>query len=247
MIAVLTAGGTVDAAFARAIGTNIKALAPWRGMKLLDPAIQAARACGASHVIVVGNHQVKAYCGTRVDEVLPAVEDGQRNLQNALLSARPDQPLLLLTSDMPFITPDGLRKFLAKVGDSEIAMPLADGSIYQSAYPNAANHVTNLGGERIANGSVFYFSSGAVAQRSVVVAKRLFRARKSLLHMASLLDLPLIARFATRKLTIGHLEEYAQSRFSLRACAIRNISPGLCFDIDSLADYQYAVAYREPE
>lgn len=247
MIAVLTAGGTVDTGFARAIETDIKALAPWRGMRLIDPAIQAARACGASQIVVIGNYEVKAYCGSRVDEVIPADADGRINLRKALSCAQESTPLLLLTTDLPFVTPDGLRKFLARVGDSEIAMPLADGSAYDRCYPKAANHVTNLGGECVANGNVFYFSSGGVAKRSIDVATQLFRARKSLVYMATLLDPALIVRFATRSLKIEHLEAYTQRRFKLRAAAIRHASPGLCFDIDSLADYNYAVAYSDPD
>jgi hypothetical protein len=58
--------------------------------------------------------------------------------------------------------------------------------------------------------------------------------------MARLLDVPLLARFLVRRLAIEHIEDYARRRFSLHARAIRNCAPELCFDIDTLADLQYA-------
>ena len=247
MIAVLTAGGTIDAAFAEVIGTSIKALAPWRGMRLIDPAIIAARACGADRIIVIGGHYVKEYCADKVDEVIASVEDGQANLHKALQCARSDESLMLLSTDMPFITPKGLSSFLEEVGESEVAMALADGHAYEAHYPGASKQVITLKQEHVAHGNVFYFSSGIVAERSVDVAKRLFRARKNLVHLASILDIGLMLRFATKQLRISDLEAYAQRRFGLAARGIRHCAPGLCFDIDTLADYHYATAFHGAE
>jgi CTP:molybdopterin cytidylyltransferase MocA len=239
MIAAITAGGLVQAPFSHEIGTAVKALAPLGNGRLIDRALDAARASGASRITVVGDAEVRAHCGERADAVIEPSEDGRANLEAALRCAGDDEALLLLTSDLPFITQNALDDFLKRIGDADIAMPIACADAYLAAYPGATEHATTLERERIVNGSVFYFSPGT-APRAISIARRLFAARKSLPRMAMLLDLPLMLRFVFRRLRIEHLEAYAVRVFRIRAHAVRNASPALCYDIDALDDYRYA-------
>jgi len=239
MIAAITAGGLVDTAFSHEIGTPVKALAPLGNGRLIDRAVDAARACGASRIAVVGNAQVRAHCGNRVETVIEAAEDGRANLETALRCAGENEALLLLTSDLPFITQADLNDFLNRVEGAEVAMPIARADSYVAAYPNAADHATTLGRERVVNGCVFYFSAGT-APRAIAIARDLFAARKSLPRLAMLLDLPLLLAWIFRRLSIEHLEAYAQRALNIRARAVRDASPALCYDIDALDDYRYA-------
>ncbi len=236
--------GTSTVTFADAIGTNVKALAPLGSGRLLDAALDAAAACVPARLVVVGEEAVAAHCGSRVDDVLPAARDGRTNLERALRAARGDEALLLLTSDLPFITAAALRDFLARVGEADVAMPLATERAYCAAYPQAPAHGTRLGGERIVNGSVFYFAAGAPL-RALAIAQQLFAARKSLVKMALLLEAPLVARFVLRRLRVVDVEAFATRKFRLQARAVRDASPALCYDIDSLADYRYALAHLD--
>ncbi|MBC5810316.1 MAG: hypothetical protein GIW95_05605 [Candidatus Eremiobacteraeota bacterium] len=122
-----------------------------------------------------------------------------------------------------------------------MALPLASEADYLAAYPGAPPHVTAIGGERVANGNVVYFGPGTI-ERVLPASQRLFDARKSLWRMASLLGPLLLLRFASRTLRIAHVEQRAATLLGVRARAVRNASPALCFDIDTLDDYRYAVA-----
>lgn len=134
---------------------------------------------------------MRAHCGNRVETVIEAAEDGRINLETALRYAGENEALLLLTSDLPFITQAYLNDFLNRVDGAEVAMPLARADSYVTAYPNATDHATTLGRERMVNGCVFYFSAGT-APRVIAIARHLFAARKSRPHMVMLLDLPLL-------------------------------------------------------
>jgi GTP:adenosylcobinamide-phosphate guanylyltransferase len=239
LAAVITAGGRVAGGFAEEIGTDIKALAPIGGRRLIDASIDAARAAGATRIVVVGAAAVHAYCGTRVDEAIDESPSGEENLRRALASAR-GAPLLLLTSDLPFASPAALSDFLARVQDADIAMPLASETAYNASFPGAPDHVVVLAGERVANGSAFWFAPGTALQVSAL-ATRLFTARKSLVAMALLLGPALLARFVTRRLAIADIEDRAQRVFGLRVRAVRDALPSLCYDVDTQADYQYAL------
>lgn len=239
LAAAITAGGRVGDEFALQIGTEVKALAPFAGRRLIDFALDAARGAGATRLAVVGPPEVHAYCGTRIDEAIDESPSGEENLRRALASAH-EATLLLMTSDMPFVSAGGVHDFLERSAGSDVTMPLASAGDYEAAFPSAPDHVTTLAGERIANGNAFTFAAGSAA-RIVEVATRLFTARKSLLAMALLLGPNLLMKFATRRLRISDIEERAQQVFGLRARAVRDAAPGLCYDIDTQADYRYAL------
>jgi GTP:adenosylcobinamide-phosphate guanylyltransferase len=238
LTAAITAGGRVEGALAVAMGTNVKALADAGNGKLVDRAIDAARAAGARRITVIGNTELRAHCAGRVDAVIDASADGRENLRLALEGGK-DGPLLLLSSDLPFITGEAVSDFLARAVASDLALPLASELAYARAYPGAPDHITALGTARVANGSIVYFGHG-VAPRVLEVSQRLFAARKSRWGMAVLLGPQLLMRFAFGKLEIEHIERRAERLFGIRARAVADASPALCFDIDTLDDYRYA-------
>jgi molybdopterin-guanine dinucleotide biosynthesis protein A len=238
---VITAGGKVDGDFARACGTTVKALAPFGRETMLDRIVGAARAAGAARIAVVGDDEVRAHLGARVEHVIAAAESGTENVARAL-AAWPGERLLYLTSDIPFATGAAIAAFVAKSAGCGAAMALADDAAYRAAYPGAPEHSVKLGAERFANGSAFVLAPD-VAERAVALAQRFFTARKSLVRMAMILGPALIARYAVKRLTVADIEARADRDLGGPCRGIRDASPALCFDVDDVADYRYALRH----
>ncbi|GAC1422705.1 MAG: hypothetical protein NVSMB5_16310 [Candidatus Velthaea sp.] len=239
MFAVITAGGRVDPVFAQAIGTGVKALAPLGGGFLIDSSIAAARAIGVDGIAVVGGPEVRAHCAHQVDVFINAADDGVENIRRALHAFPQFDRLVYLTSDIPFVDGAGLQDFVDRSRGLALTMALASGDMYDAAFPAAPPHAVTLSGERIANGSVFVIDRSALESLESL-AGRFFKARKSLVRLAALLGPVLCLRFALRQLDIGAIEGRARSMLGVDARAIREASPGLCYDIDTLADWAYA-------
>lgn len=241
MNAVITAGGLIGGDFARSIGTDVKALAPLCGATLLDLAIDAARGAGAERIAVVGGDAVGARCRARVERVIEASEDGGINALRAL-SAWETGPLLYMTSDLPFVTAQAVRNFLERSAPFALTMPLADADAYEARFPHAPEHVVELGGERVANGNVFFIAPSALAplRRWAV---RFFNARKSKFAMARMLGPALLARYLLGKLTIGAIERKAARGLGVAVAAVRGADPEICFDVDTLDEYAYALEH----
>ena len=237
--AVITAGGRVEGAYARAIGTQVKALATVRGSTLLARAIEAAREAGAARIAIVGGDEVRTAVSDRVDKIVPEDVSGSQNVLAALNAWSFDEPLLYLTSDMPYVNGAVLHEFIARVPPDTLALPLTEEPDYERRFPGAPAHGLVLAGERITNGGAFLIPAGAA---SIVesVATRFFDARKSLFQMARLLGLVMLAQFALRRLTIARLEDHALRILGIQARAVRNSAPELAFDCDTLADLEYA-------
>jgi CTP:molybdopterin cytidylyltransferase MocA len=240
--AVVTAGGRVTGAFAETIGTPVKALAPFGNGTLLDVVVDAVAGVGIDGVAVVGAATVGAHLRDGV-RLIPAAEGGATNVALALDAWPPGDDLLYLTSDLPFAAAADLRAFLDASDAYDLTLPLAEAATYEAAYPGAPPHVTALGGERVANGSVFFIRSAARANVRAV-AGTFFTVRKSAYGMARLLGTALLWKYLIRQLRIADIERRAERVLGVRAAAIRNAAPGLSYDIDTLDDYRYACGIR---
>ena len=244
MRAVITAGGTVDGAFAAAIGTRVKALAPFGARTLLDAALRACEGAAIDGIAVIGGAEVRAHAGARDGvRVLDDAPDGRTNVLRAL-DAWPGERFVYLTSDLPFVNAAGVRDLIARSTDYALTMALADIGAYETCFPGAPAHSVALRGERVANGNAFVIAPSAVepARR---LATQFFDARKSLPRIALLLGPSMCLRFVTKQLGIADLEAYGRRRLGVAVGAIRGCDPGLCFDVDTLEEYAYACEHPQ--
>ena len=239
MNVVMTAGGRIGGAYVAEAGTTVKALAEVRGRTMLERAVAAARGAGATRIAVVGGDEVRAACGAAVDVVLPESASGAENLTRALRAWPADEPLLFLTTDLPYVTAGALAAFLDAAPADALAMPIATPEAFYARFPDAPPFGITLGGERVVNGGAFRFPAGQ-AERVIAIATRFFDARKSPWKMASLLGATLAWRFATKRLSVGGLEEAAPRRFGITVKAVRRSAPELCYDADTVEEYRYA-------
>ena len=238
----MTAGGRIGGAYAAEAGTTVKALAAVRGQTMLARAIAAARGAGATKIAVVGGEAVRAACGDAVERVIADSVSGSENLLRALRAWPSDEPLLLLTTDLPYVVAGSLRAFLGAAPVDALAMPVGTPAQFEARFPGAPPFGITLGGERVVNGGAFLFPPG-YADRIATLSTRFFEARKSPWKMAAILGLSLAARFATRRLTIAALEDEAPRRFGIAIKAVRNSAPELCFDADTVEEFRYVVAH----
>jgi len=236
--AVITAGGRVDGAFAQAIGTDVKALAPLGSRCLIDTAIDAARGIGVEAIAVVGGDAVRAYCRSRVDLIVDETPDGGENARRAL-RAFPGRDMLYLTSDVPFLNADGLSDFVARSEGLVASLPLAGADAYERRFTGSPEHTMTLGGERFASGTVFVMREPAI-EKIATLAGAFFNARKSAWRLATLCGPILLAKYALSRLRVADIEQRASHILGGPVRAIRDASPGLCYDVDSLEEWDYA-------
>ncbi len=243
LCAVITAGARLDEAFAVRAGTNVKALASPNGTPMVLATIKAARAAGVDHIAVVGGAEVREMCGGMIERFVDEARSGAENQRLALRAWEPENALLYLTCDMPYINAAALRNFLDASPEQTLTIPLTEHDAFIRRFAGAPPFGVTLGGERVVNGGAFLIPAGT-APRVEGLAMQFFNARKSPLRMAALAGVPLLLRFVLRRLRIEHLERRAYELLGVRAQAIRNCAPELAFDVDTLAEYEYAAAHR---
>jgi CTP:molybdopterin cytidylyltransferase MocA len=240
--AVITAGGRIDGEFAEAAGTRVKALAQVRGRTMLARMIESLRCAGARRIAVVGGDEVRAACAAQIDRFVDESASGSVNLLRAL-RAWPDdgETLIYATSDLPYVTPEAIGAFIARVPPGTLALALAEFADFQRRFPGAPPYGITLAGERVVNGGVFVLPP-ASSERLAAIAARFFDARKRPWRMASLVNPIVLLRFVLRRLSVGDLEALAARVLQMPACAVRGCAPELAYDVDLAAEYAYACA-----
>lgn len=241
MRAVITAGGRLEAEYADAAGTIVKALAPVRGVTMLDRIIDALRGAGATRIAVVGGEEVRSACAHRVEAVVDESASGSENVLRAL-SAWPDddgRPLLYATSDLPYVTAAAVGDFVRRAPAATIAIAVAEHRDFEARFPGAPPFGITLAREKIVNGGIFSIPAGKAATLASAAAT-FFEARKRPWRMATLVSPLAVLKFAAGRLSIGDLERVALKMLDVPATAVRNCAPELGYDADTFFEYHYA-------
>ncbi|HZT43769.1 MAG TPA: nucleotidyltransferase family protein, partial [Chthonomonadaceae bacterium] len=189
--AVLPAGGRISGAFAREAGAEIKALIRLEGRTLLRRMIEALRATGRiGRIVVIGPEEalIEAQaCGA--DAAISEGATGPENIYRGLEWLRAQEPappsrVLILTTDLPFITPEAIIAFLDSCSpDADIAIPIVTREAFEARFPGTESIYTHLRDGAFTLGCAFLVSLETVLRCRPQV-EGAFQARKSQWQMA---------------------------------------------------------------
>ena len=238
---ILPAGGRIAGEFAQMAGTDIKALIEFNGQTILRRAILTLRATNrVGQIAVIGPEPVLTEareCGAEL--LLPEGDSGPDNILRGL-HAVSSTKVLILTTDLPFLTADALTTFLdACPPDADIAVPIMTEAEFNGRFPGTQNEYVRLRDGGYTLGCAFVLN-GETLLRNEAHLRALFAARKNQWQMARLIGFGTILKFAARRLTVEELETRASAIAGCRGVAVRHSPPELAYDIDLPAEYEYA-------
>ena len=247
--AILPAGGRIDADFAKQVGTDNKALIKFGEKTILEHTLDVLRETGLiDRLVVIGTPEVKA---TAIEGVtyLDSGPSGPENILNGLkyllATDQPPKRVLVLTTDLPFLTADILRKFIeACPADKDICVPLITKSEYEARFPDSTSTFIPLRDDTWTAGCAYMMDSDAL-QKSMPHIERVFANRKSKVGMAKLLGFGFLLKVLTKTLTVPVAIKKVESILSCSAAGVLNCPPELAYDIDFMDDYEYAMAHME--
>lgn len=245
--AVIPAGGTISAEYARALGTPVRALAPLGPERrpVMQIVVDALRASDAVRRIVGIAADSVSERITGVDAWLPAGDSGPDNIRRGLLALnRPDVPALVCTSDLPLLTPDAVHDFVARCEPgADVHIGLVSASVYETAFPGAppSQWVALRDAGPVTVGCLFGVRP-ELLERHASLLDQVFSARKSQAGMVKLLGPRLLWQWATKSLTLAALQARGADVLSCRVQVLRDVDPVLAFDIDDAGDYGFADA-----
>ena len=245
--AILPAGGTIPPEFAQQVGTSNKALIQFEGRTILERVIDALRASGqVRRIAVIGPDEVRA-ASTGADLILPQGSTGPDNILRGLeaLASQPDPPskVLVVTTDLPFLTPEIVNRFIDQCPkDVAITVPLISKTEFQQRFPGCECSFIRLRDDTWTAGCMYILDVQALRDAKPYIDK-IFEVRKSKVGMAKLLGVGFLYNFLTRTLTVPDVERKIQTMLHCTGKAIMHSPPELAYDIDDMSDYQYALSH----
>jgi molybdopterin-guanine dinucleotide biosynthesis protein A len=247
--AVLPAGGRIKGELAREVGTELKALLRFGPDTVLEQTLKTLRATDrVRRIAVVGPQEIARYAERLADVVLPETNSGAGNILRGLEWVRaasegtPAERVLILTTDLPFLSADAITGFLdACPAEMDLCVPVLNRQEFEARFARSHSRYVRLRDGDWMIGCAFLIRPQAVLRNRVMI-ERVFAARRSQIAMARLLGPWFVLRFLTRRLSVKQIEAKCLQLLGCAGVGIRGCAPELAFDIDYPEDYRYAAA-----
>jgi GTP:adenosylcobinamide-phosphate guanylyltransferase len=243
MTAVVLAGGPADAVAALQPGVPNKAFVRVAGVAMVERVLRALRASRAvSHVIVVAPetmHQDPALA--LADECRPDGRHISDSLRSGLASLPPDEPVAIVTSDLPVLTPVSIDDFAARAEslDADIGYGCVERRVHEAGYREFPHTWA-----RLRDGT--FCGAGLVMMRPRVLPalerfiEELGAARKRPWRLASLFGFRILFLYAIGRLRIVDAEQRARALLGAPARAIVSPYAEIAVNVDRPTDVPVA-------
>jgi hypothetical protein len=148
--------------------------------------------------------------------------------------------VLVVTTDLPFLTPEAVTGFLdACPAAAAVSVPIHERTAFEARFPSFDGEYVRLCDGEWTMGCLFVLDPSAIlANRHHV--DRVFAARKSQVGMALLLGLPFVLRWCLRRLGVEHVRQRCSEILGCDGAVVLGCDPALAFDIDLPSELRYA-------
>lgn len=178
------------------------------------------------------------------DSGVLVVEQGPELIDNVMKGLEcfsDEDEVLILTSDIPMITPEALDDFVkrAKELNAEFAYPIIPKEDTEKKYPGVKRTYVKVKEGTFTGGNAVLVKVGS-AKRCLGKAKEIFLYRKSPLKLAAILGVPIVLKLLLGLVTISEVEKRVYELFGIKARAVISRFPEIGSDVDKESDLELA-------
>ena len=167
--------------------------------------------------------------------IIPQGESLMANVKTAA-TLFPDGWLLLSSSDIPLITPAAIRDLFTRCQGAAMYYPIVAREDSERVYPEMERTWVKLAEGEFTGGNILLIKSDKIALAANPAAA-FFEARKSPIHLASLIGVSALFKLLRRRLTIAELESKMEKILGFPCKAVITPYPGIGADVDKKSDY----------
>lgn len=155
------------------------------------------------------------------------------NVVGALQALRTADPVLVVASDIPLLTPRVVEDFIAACAkdSADFYYAIVPQDAIERAFPGARKTFVRVAEGTFAGGSVMLFNP-AVVDRVRTFVTRVIAARKKPWLLAQLFGWSVVMKFASGRLTIAEMEAKVTELLGITARAVIRPDPELALDVD---------------
>lgn len=248
---LILAGGSPDEPLAADHGVFVKALIPVGGRPMVQYTAQALCQAGLSPIVVATTEDAEADIQAVLDDLdavgtplCVAVAEGPRFSDTLRAGLRPladGKPVLLATGDLPLLTAEAVKDFLAQAvaTGADLVYSAVLAKHLTEAYAGAPRTCVRLREGSVTGGNLV-LSRPEVLRAAMAKVEQAFAGRKSPLALARMLGLGFILGLCLGSLSIPAIVRRGERLLGCRAAVILSRYPEICFDVDKPAHLEAA-------
>ncbi|MBS4031882.1 MAG: nucleotidyltransferase family protein [Clostridiales bacterium] len=225
------------------VGENVKnkAFIHINGRAMLSYTLDALRAVTAiDRIAVVGPVE---QLSPLIDEygILVVAEGGNitDNIDKGFAALQPKQHFLIVSADIPLLTPTSVEDFLAKCSpySHDFYYPIVSKENSEKSYPGVTRTYARLREGTFTGGNLFLMNPGKL-EESLPRLLRFFELRKSPLKLVSVLGFSFIVKLVSKRLSITEVEMRIPGLLGLSGKAVISSYPEIGTDVDKPSDLE---------
>lgn len=155
--------------------------------------------------------------------------------------------ILLVTSDIPLLTPQAVDDFLELCGDmaGDLYYPVIEKTVVEKKFPAASRTYVKLK-EGVYTGGNLFLLNPAVYKKCVENGEKIVSLRKSPIGLCRMLGLKFVIKFLMRSLTLKEAEEkVCRLLGGIKGIVVISKHPEVGVDVDKPDDYELALKIIE--
>lgn len=168
---------------------------------------------------------------------------GVKALEESGISAK----VLIVPTDIPFITEEAIQDFLKRceASDSDFYYPVTRKEVNEEKFPGVQRTYVRLQEGVVTGGNLFLIRS-AIIEQCLEMGLKLVERRKNPLAMARLFGFDLVFKYLIRRLSIEMAEKRFYKMLGLKAKCIISPYAEIGVDVDKPSDLQLAQEKLSP-
>lgn len=227
-------------------GGLTKALARIKDRVMIDYVVAALKESDlVDNITVVGPvAQLGLHLEDKVSYIVEGVDD---LIDNTIIGLKPfkgDARVLVLTCDIPYLTPEAVDHFIEKSEEAgaDLCYPIVNKKDNEVRFPDSKRTYARLKDGTFTGGNLFYVNP-EIVESSANIARRLVEYRKKPWKMCSVLGWDFVLRLMMGNLTITGVEERLSRLLNIKLAAIISPYPEVGNDVDKERDLLLAREY----
>lgn len=251
MDVVILAGADNHGPLKECAGETYEALIAINGRPMVEYVVRAVlRARCTGRVAVVGPKE--ALDPILRDKVYQVVQRGNSLVENILLGIKALEPVstkvLLVTSDIPMISPEAIEDFVEQCSASraDIYYPIVRREANEQKYPGVHRTYVHLK-EGVFTGGNMVVMEPAVVRDCYDLLEQAVMLRKKPVQLSRMLGLKFIVKLLLRQLSIREIEKRVHLMLGFVGVGIISSYPEVGIDVDKPSDLDLARHVCHPQ
>ncbi len=219
-----------------------KGLVPICDKPMVEYVVDTLRSSPSIHrIVVVMPVEDDGAWRSKVDDAVVHDGDIVENFIAALEKVREDRRLLVLSADIPLLTPESLSEYLAKCEpfDADLYYPIISKSSIEARFPGVRRTYMGIREGTFTGGNVMLLNPETIVKNQRLM-ESVFEARKSPLKLVRILGLGFVVKFVLHRLTIEGLERKVSQIVGGVGKAVIVEHAEIGFDVDKPDDLAFA-------